>query len=218
MRKFALLAALLAACTAIAAPAGRSLATRNRAPRPVPATRFVHPTNCAVVCGVTMPPKYREEMWLKREELRRRWVEKMNAALDEIDRMAKDVYESSLSAAQRNALAQYEADRLAEAEKVQAERQRRKWELEAITNRVQWVKREWKDRRRTEIEYHPGLKWLDSDIVKEEVQTSESGRVKVHFLYTADGKKHRYDPDAIADQLLKEAERNALNTILKEGK
>lgn len=218
MRKFALLAALLAACTAIAAHAGRSLATRNRATRPVPATRFVHPTNCAVVCGVTMPPKYREEMWLKREELRRRWVEKMNAALDEIDRMAKDIYESSLSAAQRNALAQYEAERLAEAEKVQAECQRRKCELEAITNRVQWVKREWKDRRRTEIEYHPGLKWLDSDIVKEEVQTSESGRVKVHFLYTADGKKHRYDPDAIAAQLIKESDRNALNTILKEGK
>ena len=218
MRKFALLAALLAACTAIAAPAGRSLATRNRATRPVPATRFVHPTNCAVVCGVTMPPKYREEMWLKREELRRRWVEKMNAALDEIDRMANDIYESSLSAAQRNALAQYEAERLAEAEKVQAKRQRRKRELEAITNRVQWVKREWKDRRRTEIEYHPGLKWLDSDIVKEVVQTSESGSVKVHFLYTADGKKHRYDPDAIAAQLVKEAERNALNTIPKEGK
>ena len=218
MRKFALLAALLAACTAIAAPAGRSLATRNRATRPVPATRFVHPTNCAVVCGVTMPPKYREEMWLKREELRRRWVEKMNAALDEIDRMANDIYESSLSAAQRNALAQYEAERLAEAEKVQAKRQRRKRELEAITNRVQWVKREWKDRRRTEIEYHPGLKWIDSDIVKEEVQTSEYGSVKVHFLYTADGKKHRYDPDAIAAQLVKEAERNALNTIPKEGK
>ena len=155
-----------------------------------------------------MPPKYQEEMWLKREELRREWI----------DRMAKDIYESSLSAAQRNALAQYEAERLAEAEKVQAERQRRKWELEAITNRVQWVKREWKDRRRTEIEYHPGLKWMDSEIVKEEVQTSESGRVKVHFLYTADGKKHRYDPDAISAQLLKEAERNALNTIIKEGK
>lgn len=177
MKRIALLAAILAACAALAAPRGRSLAVRDHA-----------------------------------------WIDRMNAALDEIDRMAKDIYESSLSAAQRDALAQYEAERIAEADRVRAERQRRKWELEAITNRVQWVKREWKDRRRTEIEYHPGLKWMDSEIVKEEVQTSESGRVKVHFLYTADGKKHRYDPDAISAQLLKEAERNALNTIIKEGK
>lgn len=218
MKRIALFAALLAAFAAFAAPSGRSLAVRDRAPGRARTTRFVHPTNCAVVCGVTMPPKYREEMWLKREELSRKWIEKMNAALDEIDRMEKDIYESSLTAAQRNALAQYEAERLAAADRVRAKRQRRKWELEAITNRFQWVKRKWKDRRRTEIEYHPGLKWLDSDIVKEEVQTSESGRVKVHFLYTADGKKHRYDPDAIADQLFKEAERNALNTIIKEGK
>ena len=218
MKRIALLAAILAACAAFAAPRGSYLAVRDRAPGRARTTRFVHPTNCAVVCGVTMPPKYQEELWLKREELCREWIDRMNAAIGEIDRMVNDIYESSLTAAQRDALAQDEAERIAEADRVRAERQRRKWELEAITNRVQWVKREWKDRRRTEIEYHPGLKWMDSEIVKEVVQTSESGRVKVHFLYTADGKKHRYDPDTISAQLLKEAARNELNTIIKEGK
>ena len=171
-----------------------------------------HPTNSFVVEGVEMPPKYTEEEWARRQE----FVDEFHRRLGEMDGLVHDRWFASLTREQRDAL-DAERQRLTkEQEERQAALRRRQWEMEGVTNRLAWVKSEARTKRRIEREFHHGLKWMDSDLVKETVTIGESGKVKIHILYTADGKRHRFDPESIERELGRKALAAKIDTIVKE--
>jgi hypothetical protein len=199
--KAVLIVAALAALTADAAM------VRVRGPRNIPA-----PTDPYEVEGVEMPPRYTEEEWAKRQDI----VAEFNRMIGELDNAIYARWLGSLTQEQKDAL-DLQKRKLKEAqEKRNAEARRREWECEHIVKRDAWVKSEARTARRIEREFHPGLKWMDSDLVKETITIGESGKVKIHILYTADGKRHRFDPESVERELREKASAGLLETIIKE--
>ena len=160
-----------------------------------------HPTNCEVICGVKMPPKYSQQMWQKLQELHEKYVAERN----KLYRIADDEYRAALTDEQREALRKLSAMQEREYGEMMARQKARHDELVAITNRAAYIKKEWHEKRRSEYEFHEGLYWLDEPVFKETVSRTENGKIVVHILYTrgknGKEKRHRYDPAAIVRQL-----------------
>ena len=163
--------------------------------------RPAHPTNCEVICGVKMPPKYSQRLWQKHQELHQKYV----AERKKLDRIADDEYLSALTDEQREALRKLSAMQERRYGEMMARQKARQDELVAITNRAAYIKKEWHEKRRSEYEFHEGLYWLDEPVIKETVSRTENGKIVVHILYTrgknGKEKRHRYDPAAIVRQL-----------------
>ena len=163
--------------------------------------RSAHPTNCEVICGVKMPPKYSQRLWQKRRELR----EKFFADFKRLESIADDEYHAALTDEQREALRKLSAMQERQYGEMMARQKARQDELVAITNRAAYIKKEWHEKRRSEYEFHEGLYWLDEPVFKETVSRTENGKIVVHILYTrgknGKEKRHRYDPAAIVRQL-----------------
>ena len=168
--------------------------------------RPAHPTNCEVICGVKMPPKYSQRLWQKHQELHQKYV----AERKKLDRIADDEYHSALTDEQREALRKLSAMQERQYGEMMARQKARQDELVAITNRAAYIKKEWHEKRRSEYEFHEGLYWLDEPVFKETVSRTENGKIVVHILYTrgknGKEKRHRYDPAAIRREL-EEAEK-----------
>jgi len=171
-----------------------------------------HPTNETEVGGVKFPPKYTQAEWEERNRIYGEFNKKMREAESAIE----ERWYANLNKEQKDAL-DAERERLTkEQESARAKTIRRQWEMEAVTNRTAWVKKEFKEKRRIEREYNPGLKWMDSEIVKETITIGESGKIRIYFFYTADGKKHKFDPESIERELVRRKQSETLNAIIKE--
>lgn len=186
-----------------------------RLSRRVPMRVLQASTNCEVICGVKMPPMYTQSLWERRQEIldrRRKALEAFQKEFEDLHAVAQTTYYESLNEEQRKAMA--ELSRLQEQAfgEARAKAHRRHEELVAITNRANYIKREWHEKRRSEYEFHEGLFWLDEPVFKETVSRAEKGKQVVHILYTRgkNGKerRHRYEPDAIRRELENAAKKN----------
>ena len=205
MKKLLVVSAVcLMATVAVAAPR-----LSRRVPMRVPQAS----TNCEVICGVKMPPMYTQSLWERRQKILDRRVKALEAfqkELEDLHIVAQTIYQDSLNEEQRKAMR--ELSRLQEQAfgEARAKAHRRHEELVAITNRANYIKKEWHEKRRSEYEFHEGLFWLDEPVFKETVTRAEKGKQVVHILYTRgkNGKerRHRYEPDAIRREL-EEAEK-----------
>lgn len=194
----------LTAAIAVATPS-----LSRRVPMRVPQAT----TNCEVICGVKMPPMYTQSLWVRRQEILDRRVKALEAFEKELKVLhivAQTTYQDSLNEEQRKAMAEFSRLQEQAIGEARAKAHRRHEELVAITNRANYIKKEWHEKRRSEYEFHEGLFWLDEPVFKETVSRAEYGKQVVHILYTRgkNGKerRHRYEPDAIRRNL-EEAEK-----------
>lgn len=167
------------------------------------------PTEPFVVEGVEMPPRYTEDEWSKRNETVKMFWEE----LEKVDDAIEERWLASLTPEQKAALDTQKRKRKERDEENKAKARRREWEIEHIVERVKWVNSEVKTKRRIERTFSPGLKWMDSDLVKETITIGESGKVKIHILYTADGKRHRFDPESVEREIAKKHSAQLLDSV-----
>ena len=159
------------------------------------------PTNSFKLCGVTMPPRYTQELYEKREKITEEFRERLAA----LDAEADSQWRETLTEAQNEALR--EASRLQEQAfaEAQAKSQRAYEELCLFTNRANYVASDFTDRRRREVTYKEGLTFKGEKVIKSVFYSTERGKVKVEMLYTIDDKgrekKQRIDFDEIVKRM-----------------